>query len=71
LETAVALEPHFKEAYAKLAQLYAAEGQSRKAAEASAKDAAEFQSDLSDDDRMMQQLRRLPATVGGLGLDIR
>ena len=71
LETAVALEPHFKEAYAKLAQLYAAEGQSQKAAEASAKDAAEFQSDLSDDDRMMQQLRRLPATVGGLGLDIR
>jgi hypothetical protein len=60
LETAVALQPHYRKAYTELARLYAADGQREKAVAASAKERAEVHRDEDENERMLQQVRALP-----------
>jgi tetratricopeptide (TPR) repeat protein len=71
LETAVALDSHYRKAYAELARLYTAEGQSDKAAGALANESTEVQSKVSEDERMLQEVRDISDLAGGLGMDMR
>jgi predicted Zn-dependent protease len=56
LETAVALQPHYREAYAQLARLYTEVGQPEKAKAALANHAAELQTEEVENQRMVEQI---------------
>jgi tetratricopeptide (TPR) repeat protein len=60
LETAVALQPHYRKAYSELARLYVVDGQREKAATALAKERAEVHRDEDENARLLQEVGALP-----------
>jgi Flp pilus assembly protein TadD len=60
LETAVALQPHYRKAYTELARLYAVDGQREKAAAALAKEKTLVHRDEDENARLLQEVGTLP-----------